>query len=63
MILTVGKAQENAWTTLLLSALAKTGLDYVLVEHRPRLLSDNGSCYVSKELQHFLERRHFEQHT
>ena len=39
----------------LLIALAKTGLDHVLVEHRPRLLSDNGSCYVSKELQHFLD--------
>jgi putative transposase len=41
-------------------ALDKTGLDHVLVGHRPRLLSDNGSCYVSKELRHFLERRHIE---
>lgn len=44
----------------LLIALNKTGLDHVLVEHRPRLLSDNGSCYVSKDLQLFLERRHIE---
>ena len=44
----------------LLIALAKTGLDHVLVEHRPRLLSDNGSCYVSNELKHFLEHRHIE---
>lgn len=44
----------------LLMALTKTGLDHALVEHRPRLLSDNGSCYVSKELQHFLEHRHIE---
>jgi len=44
----------------LLIALAKTGLDHALVEHRPRLLSDNGSCYVSKELKHFLEHRHIE---
>ncbi len=44
----------------LLIALQKTGLDHVLVEHRPSLLSDNGSCYVSKELQLFLERRHIE---
>jgi putative transposase len=41
-------------------ALDKTGLDHVLVEHRPRLLSDNGSCYVSKELQLFLDRKHLE---
>lgn len=44
----------------LLTALEKTGLDHVLVEHRPRLLSDNGSCYVSKDLQLFLDRRHIE---
>ncbi len=44
----------------LLMALAATGLDHVLVEHRPRLLSDNGSCYVSKELASFLERKHME---
>ncbi len=44
----------------LLIALQKTGLDHVLVEHRPRLLSDNGACYVSKELQLVLERRHIE---
>ena len=42
----------------LLIALNQTGLDHVLVEHRPRLLSDNGSCYVSKELKDFLERKH-----
>ena len=41
-------------------ALASTGLDQVLVEHRPRLLSDNGSCYVSGELRSFLESRHIE---
>ncbi len=41
-------------------ALDQTGLDHVLVEHRPLLLSDNGSCYVSKELQHFLDRKHLD---
>jgi putative transposase len=41
-------------------ALAKTGLDHVLVEHRPRLLSDNGSCYLSKDLKLFLEGKHIE---
>lgn len=44
----------------LLLALAKTGLDHVLVEHRPRLLSDNGSCYLSKDLKLFLEGKHIE---
>jgi putative transposase len=44
----------------LLLALAPTDLDHVLVEHRPRLLSDNGACYVSTELQFFLERKHIE---
>ncbi len=44
----------------LLIALNKTDLEHVWVKHRPRLLSDNGSCYVSKELQLFLERRHIE---
>ena len=41
-------------------ALEQTGLDRVLVEHRPRLLSDNGSCYVSKELKGFLQRKRIE---
>jgi len=41
-------------------ALAKTGLDHVLIEHRPRLLSDNGSCYLSRDLKLFLDRKHIE---
>jgi putative transposase len=44
----------------LLMALTTTGLDQMLVEHRPRLLSDNGACYVSKELASFLEHKHLE---
>jgi transposase InsO family protein len=44
----------------LLMALASTGLDQALVQHRPRLLSDNGSCYVSGELRSFLEHRQIE---
>jgi putative transposase len=35
-------------------ARAATGVDRVRVEHRPRLLSDNGPCYVSGELQSYL---------
>jgi putative transposase len=41
-------------------ALDKTGLEQARVEHPPRLLSDNGSCYVSKELKHFLARKQIE---
>jgi putative transposase len=44
----------------LLMALASTGTDQAIVQHRPRLLSDNGSCYVSGELRSFLEHRHIE---
>ena len=36
-------------------ARARTGIDQVRVVHRPRLLSDNGSCYVSGELAAYLE--------
>ena len=41
-------------------ALASSGLDHAQVEHRPRLLSDNGSCYVSGELRTFLQDRQME---
>ena len=57
--LTPSMSASDVQDTLLL-ALSSTGLDHVLVEHRPRLLSDNGPCYVSKKLQSFLERRHIE---
>jgi putative transposase len=43
-------------------ARAATGVDQVRVEHRPRLLSDNGPCYVSRELREYLGR-HRMQHT
>ena len=32
-----------------------TGLDTVKVNHKPRLLSDNGLCYISGELADYLE--------
>ena len=44
----------------LLMALAFTGLDQALVQHHPRLLSDNGSCYVSGELRTFLQDKQME---
>ncbi len=36
-------------------AIETTGVSHVHVIHRPRLLSDNGSAYVSKELKRYLE--------
>ena len=36
-------------------ALSFTGLDQVKVRHKPRLLSDNGPCYISGELAEYLQ--------
>ena len=41
-------------------ALQKSGLEEVRVRHRPRLLSDNGPAYLSKELKEFLKRKNIE---
>ena len=38
-------------------ALKKTGVDQVKVKLKPRLLSDNGPCYISKDLKDYLDRR------
>ncbi len=35
-------------------ALARTGIEQVKVRHKPRLLSDNGPCYISRELREYL---------
>ncbi len=37
-------------------ALAASGCDRVRVEHRPRLLSDNGPCYVASDLGEWLDK-------
>jgi len=37
-------------------AVEKSGVNNVHVRHRPRLLSDNGSCYISGELKEYLEK-------
>ncbi len=36
-------------------ALAASGLDQVKVHHRPRLLRDNGSSYIARDLAEWLE--------
>jgi transposase InsO family protein len=38
-------------------ALEKTGIEQVTVKLKPRLLSDNGPCYLSKDLREYLEDR------
>ena len=47
--------QASDVTVTLDVARAKTGVDRVRVVQRPRLLSDNGPCYVSQELADYLE--------
>jgi transposase InsO family protein len=41
-------------------ALSRTNLERVRVRHHPRLLSDNGPCYVSHELKRYLQQRQIE---
>ena len=38
------------------AAIEFTGVGDLRVMHRPRLLSDNGPCYVSKALKEYLEQ-------
>ncbi len=38
-------------------AIEKTAVEQVEVRHRPRLLTDNGPCFVSRELREYLEER------
>ncbi len=51
--LTTGMAATDVPDTLDL-ALRQTGVTQVQVEHRPRLLSDNGPAYLSQDLAAFL---------
>jgi transposase-like protein len=38
-------------------AVEKSGIEKVKVRHRPRLLSDNGACYLAKDLQEYLAEK------
>jgi transposase InsO family protein len=38
-------------------AIEKSGVDKVHVRHRPRLLSDNGPCYISQELKKYMHEK------
>lgn len=53
--LTTGMSHTDVEDTLDL-AIAATGVKQVAVQHRPRLLSDNGSAYISGDLANYLER-------
>jgi len=44
-------------TEVLDVAIERTGIRQAKVRHRPRLLSDNGPCFISRELRTYLEER------
>ena len=52
--LTASMAATDVMETLDL-ARARVGINQVPVRHQPRLLSDNGPCYLSGELKAYLE--------
>ena len=54
-ILTSTMSAEDVKNTLDL-AVAKTGITGVNVRHRPRLLSENGPCYLAGDLKDYLAR-------
>ena len=41
-------------------ALAASGCDQAIVQHKPRPLSDNGSCYISADLAEWMEEKKME---
>ena len=41
-------------------ALAASGCDQAVGQHKPRLLSDNGSCYISGELAEWMQKQEME---
>jgi len=59
--LTTNMAADDVKKTLDL-AIESTGVNEIKVKHRPRLLSDNGPCYLSSELKNYLSE-HQMKHT
>jgi len=35
----------------------KKGVNHIQVRHNPRLLNDNGPCYLSGKLKNYLEKQ------
>jgi len=54
--LATGMAADDVMATLD-EAVKVTGVDRIQVRHRPRLLSDNGPCYLSGKLKDYLTDR------
>lgn len=54
--LSVGMAATDVMDTLDM-ARERAGINRVRVHHTPRLLSDNGPCYLSRDLKAYLEER------
>lgn len=46
-------------TATINDAITVSGVDHAYVRHRPRLLSDNGPCYISGALKQYLADRGF----
>ena len=55
-LLTSTMVAEHVKGTLEL-AVTRTGVTDVKVRHRPRLLSDNGSCYLARDLKRYLDEQ------
>jgi len=51
--LCTGMSTDDVTATIDL-AIAESGVEHVYVRHRPRLLSDNGPCYISGDLKEYL---------
>lgn len=48
-------ATAEAVKRLVERAITITGVKHVAIVNRPRLLSDNGSCYIARDLAEYLE--------
>ena len=57
--LTTSRAADDVKQTLD-AAIRTTGVNEIMVKHRPRLLSDNGPCYISSELKDYLGKHKIE---
>ena len=51
--LCTGMSTDDVTDTIDL-AITESGVDHAYVRHRPRLLSDNGPCYISGDLKEYL---------
>jgi putative transposase len=52
-----GSMKTDDVTRLLDKTFDKLNISHVKVLHKPRLLSDNGPCYISEDLQEYLSKK------